>query len=65
MAKGSRAVKRRVAVPTPNQIAPQRERSAPKYPRASGSNSAAADTAAMASASGGPRIQAIGGEMML
>ena len=50
---------------TPNQIAPQRARSAPKYPRASGSKSAAEASAASASASGGPSSHAIGGEMML
>ena len=54
-----------VAVATPNQSAPQRERSAPKYPRASGSNRAAQATEAVASAIGGPSSQAIGGEMML
>ena len=58
-------MKRRVAVATPNQIAPQRERSAPKYPRASGSKSAAEASAATTKAAGGPSSQAIGGEMML
>ena len=42
-----------------------RERSAPKYPRASGSKSAAEASAASTKAAGGPSSQAIGGEMML
>ena len=64
MAKGRRAVNRSVAEPTPNQIAPQRARSAPNALRASGSNSAAQATAAMARATGGDKSQASGGDRM-
>src|SRR4051794_33850587 len=61
IANGSRAVNRSVALATPNQRAPQRERSAPNQPRASGSNSAAEVTAAIAIVSGGPRSPGGGG----
>ena len=53
-----------MAVPTPNQIDPQRARSSPKAPRASGGNRAADATAASASATGGESSQASGGERM-
>ena len=65
MANGSLLVKRRVAVAAPNQIEPQRARSSPNQPRASGGNSAADAMAAAASASGGVRSQARGGESTL
>ena len=53
-----------VAVAAPNQMEPQRARSAPKWPRASGGNSAAQATAPHASATGGLSSQASGGEMI-
>ena len=65
IAKGSRLVKSRVAVAAPNQIAPQRARSSPNQPRASGAKSAAEETDASARASGGPSSQASGGESTL
>ena len=58
------AVNSSVAVLTPNQIEPQRARSSPKAPRASGGNSAAQATAATASAPGGVISQPSGGEMI-
>ena len=53
-----------VAVAAPNQMAPQRARSSPKYARTSGGKSAAEATEAIASASGGPSSHATGGEMI-
>ena len=47
----------------PNQIEPQRASCSPNQPRASGGNSAADASAAIASATGGPSSQASGGEM--
>ncbi len=64
MAKGRRLVNRSVAVAAANQIEPQRARSGPKWPRASGGNSAAHATAAIASATGGLSRYASGGEMI-
>ena len=64
IANGSRLVNSSVAVAAPNQIEPQRARSSPKWPRASGGKRAAHATAAHASATGGLKSQASGGEMI-
>jgi hypothetical protein len=53
-----------VAVLTPNQIEPQRARSSPNAPRASGGNRAAQAIAATASAPAGLISQPSGGEMI-
>ena len=58
-------MKRSVAVPAPNQMAPQRARWSPKYPRASGGKSAADAMAATASATGGESSHASGGDSTL
>ena len=58
-------MKRSVAVAAPNQIEPQRARSSPNQPRASGGNSAADAMAAAASATGGESSQASGGDSTL
>ncbi len=53
-----------VALPTPNQIEPQRAAFSPNAPRASGANRAALATAPIASATGGVSSHASGGEMI-
>jgi hypothetical protein len=53
-----------VAVLTPNQIEPQRARSSPNAPRASGGNRAAQAIAATTSAHCGVISQPSGGEMI-
>ena len=65
MANGSRLVNSRVALAAPNQIAPQRARSSPNAPRASGAKSAADAIAASASATGGVSSHASGGDSTL
>jgi hypothetical protein len=65
MANGSRLVKSSVAVAAANQIEPQRARSSPNQPRASGGNRAAEPSAESASATGALSSQASGGDRTL